>query len=511
MPTSEGEHPARKSAARQKSDSAPGHRFALQRQPRGRAPEAPESEEAPKTSRRQRVRPQIEPGQVVRAQIESVTNEGECLVRIDGYVVFVAGGIPGEFVDLEILTVGRDYARGRVVNVSGADRFRTKPKCRHFGVCGGCQWQHIEYDSQLHWKEKLLAAALEREFPTAKFPIHPMLAAADPWGTRNKIHYQIGWFDRSEGSQLLMGHNQPHSPELEPIFECPVHHPAGDKVARLTFQALREREIPISDAHSVKDGIKSVLVRTSGTTGKSHVVLVATGEYFKNREGLAERLLKIRGVEGVHLNLQPDPGSKYLGDITQHLAGEARLLEEIGDVRFQVSPDVFFQTNTRAAQALYNLVFQALAETSSDPILDLYAGVGLFALPLAKRGRTVVAVESEARAVEDGKLTAQANGITTCEFLAGRVEHVVKELPKSRKFQAVILDPPREGCAEWILRLVGRGFRPKRIVYVSCNPAALGRDLALLGQCGYRISDVTPIDMFPHTSHIESVTVLNRK
>lgn len=455
--------------------------------------------------------PALQVGQILRVGLQSISADGECIARLGEFILFVSEGIPGEFVDIEIVSVGREFGRARVVRVAAKDNTRVAPKCRHFGVCGGCQWQHMSYEAQLRWKEKLLLASIEHSLPKIRFPILPMKPCADPWGTRNKIYYQPLWQVRSESRQLVLGHNRSHSQTLEPIQECPVHHQGGDKVARLAFQVIRERNIPVVDSMSVKPGVKGILVRTSSTTNKSHVVIVATGEHMANSEGFEQQILKINGVEGVHLNLQMDPESTYLGPRTLHLAGEQRLVEEIGGVKFHVSPDSFFQTNARAAHTLYDVVYRMVSEQRCDPILDLYSGVGLFSLPLAKRGRTVLAVEENGQAVADGIATAQLNDIKNCEFIADRVEQVIKNLPRERKFHTVILDPPREGCMEWVLRLIGRRLRPKRIVYVSCNPAALGRDLAMLLQSGYRVDEIQPVDMFPHTSHIESVTLLNRK
>lgn len=477
-----------------------------------RSPEStPPARSQPPVAPQRVEQPTLEVGQILRLGLQSITADGECIARIGEFMMFVSGGIPGEFVDVEITSMGPDFGRARVVRVSAKDNTRIAPKCKHFGVCGGCQWQHMTYEAQLRWKEKLLLASLEYSLPKIRFPILAMKPCAEPWGTRNKIYYQPLWQVRSESRQLVLGHNRAHSPTLEPIQECPVHHPVGDKVARLAFQVIRERGILIADAMSVKPGVKGILVRTSSTTNKSHVVIVATGEHMANASGFEQQILKINGVEGVHLNLQMDPESTYLGPRTLHLAGEPRLMEEIGDVKFQISPDSFFQTNIRAARTLYDVVYRMVSEQRCDPILDLYSGVGLFSLPLAKRGRTVLAVEENGQAVEDGRATAEFNGIQNCEFIADRVEHVLKSMPREQKFHTVILDPPREGCMEWVLRLLGRRFRPKRIVYVSCNPTALGRDLNMLLQSGYRVDEIQPVDMFPHTSHIESVTLLNRK
>ena len=213
-------------------------------------------------------------------------------------------------------------------------------------------------------------------------------------------------------------------------------------------------------------------------------------------------------VTGVHLNLNPTPGTVILGPSTKKLAGQKRLTEEIAGIKFLVSPTSFFQTSSASAARLVDTVLRYVPDTIAGPILDLYAGVGLFAAPLARRGHRVVAVEENPQAVEDGIETLKLNRIGGCRFLSGRVEAVLRKMARGESFEVVILDPPRDGCPEWVLRLVARQVRPARIIDVSCEPAALARDLALLTRCGYRVMEVQPIDMFPHTPHIESVAML---
>lgn len=453
----------------------------------------------------------LQVGQGIRLKLESFTPEGECVAHLGRFVVFVSGGLPGEFVDAIITSTGADFARARVQRPDARSTARTVPICRHFGVCGGCVWQHIDYPEQLKFKNRLLREMLEFRLGKVDLPIRAMIAAPQPWGHRCKIFYQFEGQDPDTGQGLILGHNRLHDPSLELIRECPVHHEVGEKVAKSVFHLLKEHNVPAATPHGMHDGLKSLLIRASKTTGKVHVVYVATGTHLPLWQSVVEKTKRLKGVEGVHFNLQPDPLNTYLGQETLHLAGAERLREDIGDVQFQISPDAFFQTNAAAAEKLFEVVLRAVADKNCDPILDLYAGGGLFSLPLAKRGRTVLAVEENPRAVADGLATIQANGITSCEFMQGKVEAVMRKMPRERKFRTVILDPPREGCPEWILRLIGRGVRPKRLVYVSCNPQSLARDLVLLLHSGYRLDEVQPVDMFPHTAHIESVAVLSRK
>lgn len=449
-------------------------------------------------------------GDEVELLIQSMTLEGQSIARLDGYVLFISGGIPGETVRAKVLTVGAKFGRARVIRVEGAAETRVAPKCRHFGRCGGCLWQHIEYQEQLHWKEELVRATLEHKLSKTDLPILPMIGIPEPWGTRNKIHYSVVDFGRGRTANLHLCHHKEHSTELEQIHECPVHHPIGEEIARQVVQHLRDRNVPGAVADSTSPGVKSLLVRTAGTGETSHVVLVVTDERISELRGAEQGLLKIPGVAGVHLNIQTDASSTYIGRETKCLAGEPRLIEHVGGVEFHVSPDAFFQTSAYCADQLLKLVQKHIPEKNASPILDLYSGVGLFSIPLAVAGHRVTAVEENPKAVSDGIETIRRNDVTGCRFVQSRVQGFLKGLPRDQKFQTVILDPPRDGCPEWAVRILARGLRPRRIINVSCNPQALASDLEILTQSGYHIREIQPVDMFPHTAHIETVTLLER-
>ncbi|NQV24873.1 MAG: 23S rRNA (uracil(1939)-C(5))-methyltransferase RlmD [Rhodopirellula sp.] len=449
-------------------------------------------------------------GQEVELVIDSMTLEGQSLARLDGYVLFVSGGIPGETVKAKVVTVGKKFGRARVISVIKPVKTRTTPKCRHFGRCGGCLWQHIEYGEQLHWKEELVRATLEHKLRKVGLPIQPMIGIPEPWGTRNKIHYSVVDFGQGRTSNLHLCHHKEHSTELEQIHECPVHHPAGDAIARQVQKWLRDRNVPVARPDSTAPGLKSILVRTAGNGEQSHVVLIATSDRIPELKGAEQAFLKMPGVAGVHINIQTDAKSTYIGRETKCLAGEDRLVEHVGGVDFHVSPDAFFQTSAYCADQLLKLVQKHIPDKDSSSILDLYSGVGLFSIPLAAAGHHVTAVEENPKAVADGMETLRHNKISGCRFVQSRVQGFLKGVPRSLKFQTVILDPPRDGCPDWSVKIIARGLRPRRIINVSCNPQALADDLEILTQSGYRIVEIQPVDMFPHTAHIETVTLLER-
>ncbi len=446
-------------------------------------------------------------GQSLVLDVGDLTLGGEAVARYGQYVLFIAGAMPGERVVAEVVSVGPRYGRARIVRVMEASTARVTPRCRHFGVCGGCAWQHIAYPEQLRWKERLLRSALEHRLPGLYLPIAAMIGMDNAWGTRNKVHFLIG----EERGHLALGHYRAHSRAMIPVQECPVHDEAGNRVARTMLRLLDER----GTAPYVEGGhggiARHAVVRVAGEPRAAQAVLGAARGRFRGVETLGQDLMQAEPVvSGIHLNVNAQPGPVILGPQTVKLAGQPRLVEEIAGIKFYVSPTAFFQTSTTGAARLAETVLRYVPEATSGSVLDLYAGVGLFAAPLARRGHSVLAVEENPHAVQDGIETLRANHISGCRFLSGKAETTLKKLARDESFEVVILDPPREGCPEWALRLIAQRMRPARIIDVSCDPTTLARDLALLTGSGYRIREIQPIDMFPHTAHIESVALVER-
>ncbi len=446
-------------------------------------------------------RPRI--GQKLLLRITDMALDGDAIARHEGYVVFVPGAIPGEEVEAEVTASGRKYGRARLLRVISPSSHRVAPPCPYFGPCGGCAWQHIHYSEQLRMKEKLLASALGLALG-APVPLRPAVGLEDPWGFRSKVHFVVGRDDRG---QAVLGHYAAHSRELIPVEECRVHSERGNRVAFALRDVLRRRQVPPVSEDRPGSGIaRHVVVRVSEKSGEAQAVLVATKRTFPELEEVAHEVTAGGGASGFHLNIHRREGPMVLGSWTRRVAGRERLLEEVGGVRFLISPVSFFQTSIRSAEKLLGVLLASIPADRS-PVLDLYAGAGLFALPLARRGHRVLCVEENAYAVDDGEESAELNRIHGVRYLRGRVEDEVRKLRRAT-FATVILDPPREGATETVLHGVARGLRPARIVYVSCDPRALARDLLVLLSAGYRLESVTPVDMFPHTAHIESVAVL---
>ncbi|MGL5097766.1 MAG: 23S rRNA (uracil(1939)-C(5))-methyltransferase RlmD, partial [Planctomycetia bacterium] len=461
------------------------------------------------------LRPRV--GHVFEATVGSLTLGGEAVVKCGDYVVFASGVIPGERGRFEVASVGQRYGRVKLLELLSTAPVRVKPRCAHFNECGGCTWQHIDYPAQLEIKQTLLQHALDHALGPDGVEVEPILGMDEPWGTRNKVHFLI---TEVRGKPAL-AHFAPHSRDVVAVRECPVHHELGNAVAKTLVELLHTNKVSVfheADPEArrpARGAARHMVGRVAGagdtTTTQAQATVVVAQARVPGGATLGEALVTAQpAVAGVFMNVNDEEGAVVFGRSTRKLHGHKRLIETVGGIEYLVSPQSFFQTNAAAAARLVDVVLAAVPSPPAEPVLDLYSGGGLFSLALARRGHAVTAVEENPYAVEDGVESARRNNIRGVWFEAGRTEAVLPRLIHEKQFATVVLDPPREGTPPETMRLVVEAVQPRTIVDVSCDPAALVRDLKYLTQNGYRLLRVQPLDMFPHTAHVESVAVLRR-
>jgi 23S rRNA (uracil1939-C5)-methyltransferase len=448
--------------------------------------------------------------------IEHLNIAGDGVGRHRGRALTVAFTIPGERVRAT-LNASRPGSAA-LVEVVRPSPHRVQARCAHFGVCGGCAWQHIAYDEQLRLKAGIVARLAQQAVPAAPAP-RPMIAATaldDPWHYRQKVHFVFGSAARGrERGGLIMGHYARGSRRVMAVHECPVHVERGNTVAFGLFDAyaaIGGRQVPTT--------LKSLAIRVSGSTNETLTTLVVSeGRDHRVRAATRKALAASWAPSSFHVNVHPRGDAFIFGPETRRISGTERLRDTVSDVSFLISPTSFFQTNIRAAEILVRLVLEAVPP--GEAVLDLYAGAGLFALPLARRGHRVTAVEANRAAVADGEASARMNRISpdTCRFVARPVAAFTERLASAERLRpvasrkaapVVILDPPREGCEAAVVDDVFGRISPTTAIYVSCNPETLARDLTRIAQHGYRIASMQPVDMFPHTPHIETVVVMEK-
>ena len=449
-------------------------------------------------------------GQITDVEIETLDANGDGVATAGSLRIAVPFTIPGERVRIRVANRRRPAAT--LLDVLRASPHRVTPACRHFGSdaapgigpCGGCSWQHIAYAEQLRLKTALVDRLVRAVVPHAP-AARPTLAATPldrPWGYRNKVHFVFG----SHGSTLTMGHYVRGSRRVIPVVECPVHDGRGNVFAFRARDAFGAAGLKAADGE--RGTLRSLAVRVGCRTREIMATLIVSGDRDRGVRAATRRLLDEAPPTSMHLNVHAREDAFVFGPSTRRLHGSTRMREEVAGASFLMSPAAFFQTNVLAAEILVRLVLDAVHPASR--VLDLYAGSGLFAIPLAAAGHDVVAVEENRLAVADGEAALKLNGAAQgrCRFMARRVEAALAAL---RTADVVVLDPPREGCSPAVLDDVFGRLRPSVAVYVSCNPEALASELGRICRAGYQVSSLQPVDMFPHTAHIETVAVLSRR
>lgn len=435
-------------------------------------------------------------GQRVPLELTDLAAGGEAVGRTDGFVVFVENGLPGDSAEVEIIEVKKSYARGRVEHLTIASPQRIEPPCPIYADCGGCQLQHLSYDGQLDAKTRIVADAMRNIAGLRDVPVERCLPTPQ-WGYRNKIQLVA-----ARGARLGLYRRNTH--RVVPMDECRIAHPLTNRIVAAATPIIMRCGWAAYDERSGKGLLRHVLVRVAGPPGQEEalVVVIATQAQVPHLQRFARLMMEqVPQVVGIMLNVNGERGNVILGRRTMHVAGRDHLVETVRGVQFRIGATSFFQVNTAGLALLSELVEDFLQPRPQEEIVDGYCGVGAFSLLLARKVARVHGIEEVAEAVDNARHNALLNGITNAEFHCGTVESLLASIPR---VDAAVLDPPRKGCLPAVVETLA-ARRVTRIVYVSCNPATLARDLALLVGHGYRATRIQPVDMFPQTSHVECV------
>jgi|LFRM01.1.fsa_nt_gb 23S rRNA (uracil1939-C5)-methyltransferase len=450
--------------------------------------------------------PPVSKGQKLELEIERLNHEGEGVGRFQGFTVFVPQTVPGDKVIARVISVQKSYARALPETVITASPLRVEPHCEHFAVCGGCQLQHLDYSEQLRRKTEMVRDALQR-IGGLDVPVLPTIGMSDPWHYRNKAQVPVG----QEAGKVSAGFYAKRSHKIVDLTACPIQHPANDQVVHVVRSLLAELAIPIYNEVEHQGIIRHIMARTSFATGEVLVVLVTNGPHLPKAEQIAAELqAQIPNLVGVVQSINTRRGNTVLGDKEKTLWGQPYLTEKLGSLQFRLSPRSFFQVNPQQTEVLYRIAKAYAALQGSETVFDLYCGIGTIALLVSDAAAKVVGVEIVPDAVEDARQNAILNGITNVEFHLGAAEIVVPKLYlQGYKADVLLVDPPRKGCDEALLKTMA-AMQPERIVYISCNPATLARDLKYLTAHGFTVNDVQPVDMFPQTAHVECVVLMSK-
>ncbi|MEB3335839.1 MAG: 23S rRNA (uracil(1939)-C(5))-methyltransferase RlmD [Leptolyngbyaceae bacterium] len=448
----------------------------------------------------------LQRGQSLEVTISDLSDTGDGVGRVEGRVVFVPDTVPGDRVTVELVWVKPGYAHGKLQTIVEPSPQRVRPACIVADKCGGCQWQQVAYETQVEAKRNQIIQALERIGGFSQLSVDPMLATLDPLGYRNKSTYPLG---RSATGQVKAGYYQKGSHDLINLNQCPIQDARLNPLLAEIKQDIQKQGWGIYDEKQHRGKMRHLSLRIGRRTGEILLTLVARDANLSELETQAEAwMTRYPTLVGVLLNLNPERTNAIFGTETRCIAGRSYLREEFAGLTFQIQPTTFFQVYTEQAEALLQSITDELNLQGNEVLVDAYCGVGTLTLPLAQRVQQGIGIEVQPESVEQAQTNAQLNDITNVSFQVGLVEQVLPTL--TVKPDIVLIDPPRKGCDRTVLDALLQ-MQPERIVYVSCKPATLARDLKILCESGdYRLTRVQPADFFPQTSHVECAAFLVR-
>ncbi len=447
----------------------------------------------------------VQKNDYIEVIFEDLTHDGAGVAKVDGYPLFVPNALPGEKAKIKVIKVNKGYGFGRLVEIYEESPYRVKPSCSIFKECGGCQLQHLSYEGQLKAKEKQVRDVLERIGKLDKVKVHPVLGMENPWRYRNKAQVPVG---EQEGG-LIGGFYQQRSHQIINMKECIIQQEKNDEVVQAVIDICSRYGIRAYDEGRHKGDLRHIMARYGLVTGEVMVVLITRTNDLPHKNKIIEEIIsRIPGVKSIVQNVNSNKTNVIFGDKTNVLWGEEVIYDYIGDIKFAISARSFYQVNPEQTKVLYEKALEYANLSGTENVVDAYCGIGTISLFLAQKAKKVFGVEIVPEAIEDAKRNAQLNGISNAEFAVGEAEVVIpKWYEEGNIADVLVVDPPRKGCDEALLQTI-IAMKPKKVVYVSCNPGTLARDLRILEDGGYKTVEVQPVDMFPQTMHCEAVAWL---
>jgi len=452
----------------------------------------------------------------INLEIKGITHAGEGVGRYHGLAVFVPGAAPGDTVLAQVVDLKKNYARVKLLEVTERSPIRHQPECTHFSTCGGCRLQHVDYGEQLRLKTGLVRDSLARIAGLGEVAVREAAGMTNPWHYRNKVHFQV----EERDGRFALGFYEEGTHTLAAFFKegdpvnagCLLVDRELNEVALVIENLLNKQSVSTCNKKQHGRFFRHVVLRKGFYTGEIMVVLVTgSGEWPEENVFVGELTSLRPGLASVVRNINDGSPGVVLGRENKLLAGREAITDRLGHLHFNISPSSFYQVNPAQTLVLYKKALEYAALTGAETVVDAYSGVGTIALFLAGHAKKVYGLEVVPEAVEDARKNALLNKISNVEFHLGEVEkHFPAMVAQGLRPDVVVLDPPRKGCGREVLDVMAVMQVP-RVIYVSCDPGTLARDLGYLATKGYKVEEVQPVDMFPWTHHIECVARLSRK
>lgn len=447
-------------------------------------------------------------------EIDDIGTEGEGIAHLDGYALFIKDAIPGDVVRVKVIKTKKNYGYGRLLEVVKPSKNRVEPVCPVARQCGGCQIQHLAYDAQLAYKENKIKNCLIRlgKFPKEQIDsiMEPIMGMEEPYYYRNKAQFPVG---RNKEGELVTGFYASRTHSIIPATHCAIQDKRNEIILETVLDFMKQYQIEPYDETTHKGLVRHILTRVGYHTGEIMVCLILNGTSLPHSEVLINRLTAIEGMKSISINVNKEKTNVILGSKVKTLWGEDYIVDYIGSIKYQISPLSFYQVNPLQTQKLYQTALDYAGLSGNEIVWDLYCGIGTISLFLAQQAKMVYGVEIVPEAIADANRNKEFNHIENVEFFVGASETVLpqkyKESGGTMLADVIVVDPPRKGCDGALLQTI-LDMAPERVVYVSCDPATLARDLRFLCDGGYELVKVRGCDMFGHSGHVESCVLLCR-
>ncbi len=453
----------------------------------------------------------FEKNQLIQVTIDDIGTNGEGVGHVDGFALFIKDAVIGDVVEAKILKVKKNYGYARIETIIQAGKDRVEALCPVASKCGGCSLQHLSYEKQLEWKFNKVKNCLERigGLVGIEEKMEPIYGMEEPYYYRNKAQFPVG---TDKEGRLITGFYAGRTHSIIENTHCLIQAKVNEEILKVVMDYARKNNISAYDEKTGKGLLRHILTRVGFQTGEIMVCLIINGgkKQLKNLDALVDKLTKIKGMKSITLNVNKERTNRILGNKIISVWGQDYITDYIGDVKYQISPLSFYQVNPKQTQVLYGKALEYANLQGEETVWDLYCGIGTISLFLAQKAKQVYGVEIVPQAIEDAKKNASLNGFDNVEFFVGKAEEVLpREYEKNGVYaDVIVVDPPRKGCDASLLDTIVK-MNPKRVVYVSCDPATLARDLKILGEDGYQVEKVSVVDQFCHSTHVETVCLLS--
>lgn len=449
----------------------------------------------------------VEVGQRVVEEVVDISFEGKAVVKIDNFTIFTDKGVVGDRVEIRVEKVKKNFGIGKTLSIVEESPHRIESKCEYSSICGGCDFQEIDYEEELNIKYKKVKNDIERIGKLKDVEIFKTIPSENIERYRNNVQLPIM---KSKGKAII-GHFQAGSHKIVDTKKCIIQKELADKIVDTLRDFIEGEDISCYNRRDHKGLLRHIIIRTAEYTGDTMVVLVINGKEIPQMDLLIDRFKEITEIKSFYINTNKEKTNLVTGRKYKLIYGEEQILDRIGEYSYRISPESFFQVNTKQAEKLYEKVIEFADLSGGETVVDLYSGIGSIGLYLAKYAKKVVGVEIVENAVVDAIENAKLNELDNIEFFVGDAGKMLSELEEMEILaDTLVVDPPRKGLEEELLENIVE-FAPKKIVYVSCNPSTLARDLAYLENEGYRVEKIQPVDMFPRTNHVECVCKLEKQ